>query len=73
MGHVHDCIDNAQVVQYIDTKLKTVKERKKWLVITGHYLKYDNSYAQTAGYPISKMGSPKIKFYSKKHDMHISW
>jgi len=73
MGHVHECTDTAQTVQYYDSRTKTVRERKKFLLITGHYLSYDGSYAQAKGMPISKMGSPKVKFYADKHDIHISW
>ena len=28
---------------------------------------------QTAGLPISKLGSPKIKFFSTKKDLFVSW
>lgn len=73
MGHVHECADTAQTVQFYDASRQKVRERKKYLLITGHYLSYDGSYAQAKGMPISKMGSPKVKFYANKHDIHISW
>ena len=73
MGHVHDLADVAQLVQTVDKTRKMVVERKKILVITGHYLKYDKSYAQMKGLPIGKEGSPKVKFFANKHDIHISY
>ncbi len=73
MGHVHTCADVAQLVQYVDPRTKTIKERKKWCLITGHYLGYDGGYAQMKGMPIAKLGSPKVKFFEEKLDIHISW
>jgi hypothetical protein len=72
-GHVHDCADFWQTVQFYDARRKMVCERKKLLLITGHYLSYDGSYAQQKGMSIGKMGSPKVKFFADKKDLHISW
>jgi len=74
MGHVHDLADTALTVQEVDKMKKQVVEYKKHLLITGHYLAYEHSYAQERGYPIGKMGSPKVKLYgSGKKDIHISY
>ena len=73
MGHVHESADTSILVQEIEPRTGKVIERKKFLIITGHYLRYDRSYAQTKGLPIGKMGSPKVKFFSDKKDIHISW
>lgn len=73
MGHVHECADTSQIVQTYDPHKKVIVERKKWLLITGHYLSYDGSYGQAKGMPIGKMGSPKVKFFSGRHDIHLSW
>ena len=73
MGHAHKMISSTVIIQVIDLKTKTVKEHKKTLVITGSYLKYDNSYASAVGLPISKLGSPKAKFYATRKDIVISW
>jgi UDP-2,3-diacylglucosamine pyrophosphatase LpxH len=72
MGHTHDVVDESTYVQKVDKKRKMVIEQKKYHIITGHYLRYDRSYAQEKGYAIGKMGSPKIKLFSEKHDIHIS-
>ena len=70
-GHVHKCINSIVLMQNVVSG--RVVEHKKHLLITGSYLKYDGGYGQTLGLPISKLGSPKVKFYSSKHDILISW
>jgi len=70
MGHVHELDSTFQVVQKIEGE--TIIERKKLLVITGHYLKYEGGYVQRLGYPISKLGSPKLKLFGNKKDIHVS-
>jgi len=72
MGHVHELDENAILVQRVDRSSKTIKERKKYLLLTGSYLQYDDSYAQEKGYPMGKLGSPKVKLFSDKHDIHLS-
>jgi len=72
MGHVHELADEAILVQQVDLRRKMVVERKKFLILTGSYLQYDDSYAQEKGYPMGKLGSPKVKLFSEKKDIHIS-
>ncbi len=73
MGHVHQCSDTAKLYQSVNLRNKTVVEKKKFVLITGHYLSYDGGYAQERGYSPAKLGSPKVKFFSEKKDIHISW
>jgi len=70
-GHVHKCINSTVLMQKVEGR--QVVEHKKHLLITGSYVKYDGGYAQVVGLPISKLGSPKVKFYTKRHDLLISW
>lgn len=70
MGHAHKCISSSVLMQVV--KDGRVKEHKKHLLITGSYLKY-GGYAQTFGLPPSKLGSPKVKFMSDRHDISVSW
>lgn len=70
-GHVHKCVNSIVLMQRVVNGL--VKEHKKHLLITGAYVKYDKGYGQTLGLPISKLGSPKVKFFSNRHDLLISW
>ena len=69
-GHSHKCINSSVIVQYVNHG--QVKEQKKFLVICGSFLKY-GGYAEQAGLPISKLGSPKLKLMSTTHDIHVSW
>jgi len=69
-GHSHKCINSSVIVQYVSNGM--IREQKKFLVIAGSYLKY-GGYAECAGLPISKLGSPKLKLMSDCHDVHVSW
>ncbi len=71
MGHCHKMISSTVLIQKIVNNL--VVEHKKTLLITGSYLKYDGGYASAVGLPISKLGSPLVKFYSEKKDILVSW
>lgn len=71
MAHVHKLVSSTVIIQMVHRG--QVKEHKKLLLITGSYLKYDGGYAQTIGLPISKLGSPKVKFWASKKDFHVSW
>lgn len=71
-AHTHDILINSIERQTLDKQNKTIKTAKSFLVVTGHYLTYQGSYAQAKGYPPGKQGSPKVKFFSDKKDIHIS-
>lgn len=70
-SHMHKAINSIVVMQR--TVNGVITEHKKHLLVTGAYLKYDRSYAQAIGLPISKLGSPKVKFFASKHDLLITW
>jgi len=70
-AHVHKCVNSIVLMQKVVSG--KVTEHKKHLLITGAYVKYDGGYGQTLGLPISKLGSPKVKFYANHHDILISW
>ncbi len=71
MGHAHKLVTSSVIIQRVIGG--AVREFKKYLLITGSYLKYDGGYAQTVGLPLSKLGSPKVKFHADKRDLFISW
>lgn len=71
-AHVHDLASASIERQYIDMKNKQVAYWKQYIVLSGHYLGYDLSYAQEKGFPPSKVGSPKVQLYSDKWDVHVS-
>jgi len=72
MGHVHEMMVWAEQYQWVDMKKKTIIEPKRFLALSGHYLGYDKSYAQMKGMSLGKVGSPKIKLYADKYDIHGS-
>ncbi len=72
MGHVHENAYTSTISQVLNKHTKTIEEMKHFVVLTGHYLNYDKSYAQRLGMGQGKLGSPKIKFFANKHDIHIS-
>ena len=71
MGHVHDIIIDSGEYQKVNKKRKIVDTRKAYVVITGHYYNY-GGYAQEKGYSLTKIGSPKVKLFSDKFDIHVS-
>ncbi len=72
MGHTHDIADEVTYVQLPERKTKKIVEHKKYHILTGHYLGYDGSYAQDKGFSIGKIGSPKVKLFGDKKDIHSS-
>mgnify|MGYP001585639044 CR=1 FL=1 len=73
VAHMHSLTSDSIERQFVDKATKTIKIKKAHILITGHYLGFDDSYAQEKGYPPSKIGSPKVKFFSDKFDLHISF
>jgi hypothetical protein len=71
MAHTHKVVNSIVLMQR--TVSGRVTEHKKHLILTGGYLKYDKGYGQALGLPISKLGSPKVKFYGRRHDLVVSW
>jgi UDP-2,3-diacylglucosamine pyrophosphatase LpxH len=73
MGHVHHLGSEMMERQFVDMRNKTIAHLKQYLVLTGHYLGYFGSYAQTKGMSPSKTGSPKAKLNATRKDVHISF
>lgn len=71
-GHMHALVAEPVAKQTVDHRTHKVVERKCYAVITGSYLSWDNSYAQVANMPPSKLGSPKCKFRGDVHDFHFT-
>jgi predicted MPP superfamily phosphohydrolase len=71
MGHAHKKVSGEPIVEAIERD--KVVQKKRVTVVTGSYLKYDGGYWQKTGGQISRLGSPKAKLFSNKHDVHISW
>jgi len=71
MGHAHKLVQGSLIVETVVGH--QVVQKKKFVIVTGSFLKYDGSYWQQRGGQISKLGSPKVKFFSDRHDLSISW
>ena len=71
-GHTHGLASDVILRQYYDGTKDRIVEEKQYVVLTGSYLEWDTSYAQMKNYPISKVGSPKIKLFSDRKDIHFS-
>jgi UDP-2,3-diacylglucosamine pyrophosphatase LpxH len=71
MGHAHKAVSGIMLVQTIEHG--HVVEKKKFTVVTGSYLKYDGGYWQTRGGRLAKLGSPRVRFFSDRHDLVVSW
>lgn len=72
MGHVHSIAAEPVMAQQIDLRSRTVIEDKCYAVLTGSYLKWDNTYAQAKNMPITKLGSPKAKLRIDYKDVHFT-
>lgn len=72
MGHVHSIAAEPVMRQQVDFRNRQVKEVKCYVVLTGSYLKWDRSYGQDAGYPVTRIGSPKAMLWGSEHNLHFS-
>lgn len=72
MGHLHDVAVEIDERLAVDKRLKCTKRKKSYYVITGHFLDYQDSYAEMKAMKPSKKGVPKIKLYGDRYDMHVS-
>lgn len=72
MGHVHELWTGSDVKLKINRKNKVVEEKKRYYVLTGAYLKYQNSYGELKSFPPSKTGSPRIRLEGDRYDPSIS-
>ena len=71
-AHVHDITSHPFERQSVNLRDKTIEYVKQYVILTGHYLGYQLSYAQAKGMPPSRVGSPKLEFFSDLHHIHES-
>lgn len=70
IGHNHNLINGVRTV-YTPGE-QGIEERRIWYVDCGSYLDYPGSYAEAAMYAPGKLGSPRLRFDGRKHDLHVS-
>ena len=71
-AHTHELANAASIYRYFDLKTKSIKYKKKYFVLTGHFLEYSGSYAERKDYSPGKTGVAKIKLFGDRRDIHIS-
>jgi len=73
LAHHHALEASRTTVQEISFRNKQVVEKKCYVVLTGGYIDWDNSYAQMYEMPPTEIGSPKVKFFSTEREIKISF
>lgn len=70
-SHNHTLATAPQEVYYPSCQ-GGIQKRQIWYVDCGSYLEWNDSYAEKGMLPPTKLGSPRIRFDSHKHDIHVS-
>jgi len=72
MGHLHSVAAEPVIRQRVNMRNKIVEDHKCYVVLTGSYLNWDGSYAQSHNYPITKVGSPKGYLFPNEKEVHFT-
>jgi len=72
MGHVHDVAVQSDERFFVDKRRRFVARKKTYYVLTGHFMNYQDSYAEMKAMKPSKKGVPKIKLFGDRWDVHVS-
>lgn len=71
-GHTHELLSLKVPRRHLELRSRTVVREKKYFVLTGGFLGYENSYAQRKNMYPTQTGVAKIKFFGNEWDCHIS-
>jgi len=71
-AHTHELADLATIYRYYDSKAKIIEQKKRYFILTGHFLEYYGSYAERKDYNPGKTGVAKIKLFGDRWDIHVS-
>lgn len=71
-GHVHSLVADSEDKRYYDKRLKGIRVRKQYFVLTGSFVEYEGSYAQMKNYNPTRTGVANIVLNGKKWDIHAS-
>ena len=71
-GHTHALGTEVVIKQEVDLRSKTVKDKECRIVMTGSFLDWNGGYAQVAGMPIAKIGSPVMKLMAERKNLAVS-
>ena len=72
-GHVHSIASEVIIKQKFSRVANKIVNEQQYVCLTGSYMEWDDSYAQAANMPITKLGSPKAKIFADKRDVHFSF
>lgn len=71
-GHTHSLVADSEEKRYYDKKVKGVRIKKQYTVLTGSFLSYEGSYAQMKNYNPTRIGVSNVYLGGEKWDIHIS-
>ena len=69
--NTHNLADYSQVYFEVSKKDKKVIKKKKHYILTGGFLNWKGSYAETKAYAPLQIGCAKATLSGKKYDVHI--
>ncbi len=72
IGHNHQLVTGAQTVYRPNSTGTAIGEYRIQYIDCGSYLDYPESYAEMMMLSPGKLGSPRIRFDGRKHDVHVS-
>ena len=72
MGHVHTNDNSINPINQLDLKAKTVSIKEIVLVLSGHFLKYNNSYAEESNMSPEPPTAPIILLDGEEHKIHVT-
>lgn len=70
--HNHGTFAKPQECYIPLIKSKKMELKRYWLIGCGGYLEYNDSYAERKMLTPQKLGSPRLRLDSSKHDLHVS-
>ena len=71
-GHVHEVMATKFAYYIVDIGRRQKVQKDKHVILTGHFLEYEGSYAEMKNMSPSKTGAVKIILDSKEHNIHTS-
>ncbi len=72
IGHNHQLVNGSRTVYRPNQDGTDIEEQRLWYIDCGSFLDYPESYAEMMMLSPGKLGSPRIRFNGKKHDVHVS-
>lgn len=70
MGHTHNLCSYTEVSYEVNKKDKVVQQKKRYYILTGGYMKWKGSYAESKNYSPLKIGSAKVTIRGDRYDIH---